>query len=278
MSQLNAQIQRDFRIPIDGSASSRSIASGNPAFWLPQLSESLRSLQVPADNESHHLVAIRPLSIAAQTFLQSSQSPQISSANKSKNASLSLHESSAVVTLAVIDKDAQESSAFGVGIFSVTQQKENGMTNYSARAFAFAALLATTSLFAADAIKLEGIKCPVSGGAAKDVEGSHVAWKKGQVYFCCANCPKAFDKDKAKYTNKANQQLLATKQVKEVKCPLTGNKLNPDTEIDVQGTKVSFCCNNCKGKVSAAKDAEQLELVFNDKNFEKGFEAVETKK
>ena len=136
-------------------------------------------------------------------------------------------------------------------------------------------LMLTASVFAADKIKLDGIKCPVSGEAAKD--GTEVEYKGAKVYFCCENCPKAFKKDMAKYATKANHQLVATKQAKEVKCPLTGKDLNKDTAIEVSGTKVAFCCNMCKGKVAAAKEEEQLELVFSDKAFEKGFE-VEKKK
>jgi hypothetical protein len=59
---------------------------------------------------------------------------------------------------------------------------------------------------------------------------------------------------------------------KQVKCPITGKDLNPATVIDVGGVKVAFCCNNCKGKVSKAEGDEQLNLVFGDDAFKKGFE------
>lgn len=142
----------------------------------------------------------------------------------------------------------------------------------SFRSLAIVALLMTPALFAADEkIKLEGAKCPVAGTKpAKD--GTEVEYKGAKVYFCCMNCPKAFKADTAKFAVKANQQLVVTTQAKQIKCPLTGGKINPDTKIDVQGAEVAFCCNMCKGKVSDAKGAEQLELVFSDKAFEKGFE------
>src|SRR5260221_5220632 len=79
------------------------------------------------------------------------------------------------------------------------------------------ALLAT-SLYAADAIKLDGIKCPVAGTKAAKA-GTEVDYKGGKVFFCCDNCPKAFAADKAKFAEKANHQLAATKQAKQVKCP-----------------------------------------------------------
>jgi YHS domain-containing protein len=124
---------------------------------------------------------------------------------------------------------------------------------------------------------LAGAKCPVSGKAAKDIDGSSVDYKGGKVYLCCAGCPKAFEKDTAKFAAKANQQLYQTGQAKLVKCPITGKKLNPETKISVAGTDVCFCCNGCKGKASKAEGDAQLELVFGDKAFEKGFEVAKKK-
>lgn len=113
-------------------------------------------------------------------------------------------------------------------------------------------------------VKLDGIKCPISG---KAVTPNSVDYKGGKVYFCCENCPKAFDAKK--HATKANAQLVATGQAKQAKCPLSGGPLNPDTAITVDGAKVSFCCEKCQGKVKAAKEAEAAELVFSDKAFEK---------
>jgi len=112
--------------------------------------------------------------------------------------------------------------------------------------------------------------CVVAGTPAK--EANSADYKGGKVYFCCANCPKAFAKDTAKFSVKANQQLVATGQTTQKKCPLSGGPLNAETAIEVGGAKVSFCCNNCKGKVEAAKGAAQAELVFSDAAFAKGFE------
>ena len=110
--------------------------------------------------------------------------------------------------------------------------------------------------------------CPVANKPAK--EDKTVEYKGGKVYFCCENCPKAFAKDTAKFATKANQQLVATGQTTQAKCPLTGAKLNPDASLDVGGAKVTFCCNNCKGKVAEAKGDAQAELVFSDAAFTKG--------
>lgn len=123
--------------------------------------------------------------------------------------------------------------------------------------------------------KLNGAKCPISGKAAK--EESSVAYRDAKVYLCCDGCPDAFTKDKAKYSTKANHQLVQTGQAKQEKCPLSGGDLNKDATADVSGVKVTFCCNNCKGKVEKAEGDAKLELAFADKAFDKGFK-VEKKK
>jgi YHS domain-containing protein len=126
--------------------------------------------------------------------------------------------------------------------------------------------------------KKDGAKCvcPVSGKPATKEHA--VAYKGAEVYFCCPNCPKAFQANSAKFATKANHQLVVTGQAKEVKCPIAGRKLNPATAIEVGGVKVAFCCNNCKGKAEKATAAEQLELIFSDKAFAKGFEVKKAEK
>jgi YHS domain-containing protein len=116
---------------------------------------------------------------------------------------------------------------------------------------------------------LAAAKCPVSGKAVK--AESTADHNGGKVYFCCDNCPKAFAKNPAKFAAKANQQLLLTGQAKQAKCPLAGRPINPATAIDVAGTKVAFCCNNCKGAVGKLAGDAQLEKVFSDAAFKKGF-------
>jgi len=134
-----------------------------------------------------------------------------------------------------------------------------------------AALLASFCLcLAAKAADEPKLTCPVSGHpATKD----HAAkYKEGQVYFCCDDCPKAFEANTKKFSAKANVQLVVSGQYKEVKCPFSGGKLNPATAVQVAGVSVAFCCNNCKAKVTKANEKARVTMVFNDKAFEKGFE------
>jgi YHS domain-containing protein len=132
------------------------------------------------------------------------------------------------------------------------------------------ALCLGVSVQGADKPEKGAPKCPVSG---KAISKDHaVAYKDGQVYFCCENCPKAFKADTAKYATKANVQLVATGQYKQVKCPLSGEAVNPKAHLKVAGLTVEFCCNDCKGKVKEAKKGEKVDLVFSDDAFKKGFE------
>ena len=131
-------------------------------------------------------------------------------------------------------------------------------------------LVAGATVVAGDA-DLKGVKCVVADKAAS--EGKSADYRDGKVYFCCGGCAGKFAENTKKYAVKANHQLVATKQFEQQACPFSGGKLNPETEVKVAGVKVSFCCNNCKGKVDSAEDdAAKLKMVFANKAFEKGFQ------
>ncbi len=116
-------------------------------------------------------------------------------------------------------------------------------------------------------------KCPVSG---KDASKAHaVSFEGGKVYFCCDECPAAFEKEPAKFAAKAHHQMALTGQLVEVKCPLTGKPLNAEQTVDVDGVKVAFCCANCKKAVAALKGDEQIDKVFKDVS--KGYKLAEAK-
>jgi hypothetical protein len=138
-----------------------------------------------------------------------------------------------------------------------------------------ASMIAVGTLVAEDADKvdLSKIKCVVSGKPINP--DATVEYKKAKVYFCCEGCPGAFEKDTAKFAAKANHQLVATHQAKQTACPMSGKELNPDTAIKVAEVEVAFCCANCQKAASSKEGDEQIELVFNDKAFEKGFKIPE---
>ena len=141
----------------------------------------------------------------------------------------------------------------------------------------FSMLLLTVAVFAAEKADLEGITCVVAKKNPAKAENS-VAYKGGEVYFCCKNCPKEFAKNTEKHATRANYQLVATKQAKQEKCPLTGRPLNESTTIAVSEAEVTFCCNNCKGKVASAEGDDQITLVFSEEAWKKaGFEVKKDK-
>jgi YHS domain-containing protein len=134
----------------------------------------------------------------------------------------------------------------------------------------FSVALMSAIALAADAVKLEGVNCVVAANKAAK-EGNSVEYKGGKVFFCCMNCPKAFAKDTAKFATAANKQLFLTGQAKQIACPYSGQDVAAGTQIKVGGAEVGFCCDKCKGKTEKASAEEAVEMVFNDKAFDKGF-------
>ncbi|WP_425617840.1 hypothetical protein NA78x_001530 [Anatilimnocola sp. NA78] len=129
-------------------------------------------------------------------------------------------------------------------------------------------LAATVAVIAADGVKLEGVKCIMAPSKPAN-EAKSVDYRGAKVFFCCDNCPKGFAKDPAKHAAKANNQLVATGQAKQTACPFSGQPVDAATKITVNGADVAFCCDKCEGKAKESKD--QVELIFNDKAFDKGF-------
>jgi len=134
----------------------------------------------------------------------------------------------------------------------------------------------TSSVFAEEKVKLEGVKCVLNPKAGAKA-ATAVDYKGGKVYFCCGGCAGRFAKDPAKHAVRANHQLVATKQAKQVKCPLSGGPCKPDHKTKVGGVNVCFCCPKCKGRVEKAEGDEQLALLFTDKAFANAFKVAKKK-
>jgi YHS domain-containing protein len=114
-------------------------------------------------------------------------------------------------------------------------------------------------------------KCPVSGADAKKEQSAK--YKEKDVYFCCEKCKAAFEGDAAKYATKANHQLVQTKQFKQTTCPLSGGKVSKEQHVKVDGVKVTFCCDKCKGAIESASKEDQLTKIFAEEVFAKSFTA-----
>lgn len=138
-----------------------------------------------------------------------------------------------------------------------------------------AVLVVASATFAAD-VDLKDVKCviaPKGANASKSVD-----YKDGKVYFCCGGCVSKFTGNTKKYAQKANHQLVATKQYVQKGCPFSGGEVNKDTAVKFNGTSIAFCCDGCKSKFTSAKDdAAKLKLVFNDKAFKTAFKKADEK-
>lgn len=142
--------------------------------------------------------------------------------------------------------------------------------------FMFAAAAVAVAVVSYSSVRADDapeLKCPVSGHAVASKEHA-VEHNGGKVYFCCDQCPAAFAANTKKFAAKANAQMVQDGQFKQVKCPLQGKPVNPQAVVEVAGVKVAFCCNGCKSAVAKARGARQVNMVFNDKAFKKGFEKV----
>ncbi|MEW4490379.1 hypothetical protein AB1L42_20000 [Thalassoglobus sp. JC818] len=144
------------------------------------------------------------------------------------------------------------------------------MKHFSIAVIGILGLLIGTVFLEADEKKEAKPVCPVSG---KDIDKTHsLKHSEATVFFCCPNCPKAFEANTEKFAPKANHQIVVTKQAKQVKCPISGQPLNPEMMTAVSDVKVEFCCDKCLAKVKGAEGEKQLQLVFSDAAFQKGFE------
>jgi len=142
------------------------------------------------------------------------------------------------------------------------------LTLFAVVLVAAAAMLTTgASVATADDDKAFSASCVVSGKPAK--ENSSVDYKGKKVYFCCANCPAAFEKDPAKFADKVHLQLLETGQMLQVACPLTGKPTKDSLTVEVGQTTVALCCGGCKAKADKASGDDLVALLFG--NTSKGY-------
>ena len=121
-------------------------------------------------------------------------------------------------------------------------------------------------------VQLVGIKCLMSGEPA--ISKFTMNFKGGKLYFCCVGCRSEFTNNLTANSAIANHQMLLTGQVRGTVCLFTGRKLNPKFTIKVAGADVPLCCGGCKTKATKANGDEQMQLLFNNAAFAKGFELV----
>ena len=86
-----------------------------------------------------------------------------------------------------------------------------------------------------------------------------------------------YDETPAKFSTKANFQLVSTGQYVQSGCPVTGkspghshHKKEDFKYVTIEGLSVELCCAGCLKKVNKSKD--KFSMLFSDKSFKKGFD------
>ena len=101
------------------------------------------------------------------------------------------------------------------------------------------------------------LNCAVNSGAKVNVEaatkgGKYVDYEYTRYYFCCGNCPKAFEKDPEKFAKAEGVSLQKIDMPEELSCAVMGDhklKVAEATEKklfkDYNGKRYFFCCAGC---------------------------------
>ena len=102
------------------------------------------------------------------------------------------------------------------------------------------------------------VACAVNSGAKVNVEtatksGKYIDHEYTRYYFCCGNCPKAFEKDPEKFTKNTGVSLQKIALPEELACAVMSDhkvKLAEATEkklfADHNGRRYYFCCAGCE--------------------------------
>jgi len=93
--------------------------------------------------------------------------------------------------------------------------------------------------------------CPVMGNPI-DPE-VYVDYQGRRIYFCCPGCDKKFLADPGKYLPKVDAEIAGqapepaprADEIAQKRCPVMGNRINPDVHLDWQGRRIWFCCPGC---------------------------------
>lgn len=155
------------------------------------------------------------------------------------------------------------------------------MIRYQAVAYTLLVVLGLSLLANAEEknkkeVSLKDVKCLFCG---KDAQKENVAEYKGlKVYFGCPGCAGSFKENPKKFAAEANAQLVATKQAKQIACPLSGKKTSDKFKVTVNKTEVALCCPNCKKAVEKLESEDQLKKLFSEAAFKKGFKIPKKKK
>ena len=103
-------------------------------------------------------------------------------------------------------------------------------------------IVAGATVVAGD-VDLKNVQCVVANKAANAAKSAD--YKDGKVYFCCGGCAGKFASNTKQFSERANHQLVATKQYTQKGCPFSGGAVKAGKMVKIAGTEVGFCCDGC---------------------------------
>jgi hypothetical protein len=119
-------------------------------------------------------------------------------------------------------------------------------------------------------------ECPVSGKpVVADVSVTYANKEKGvygRIYLCCPGCEKKAKKDiEALYTKlyrtDKDGKPKEAKDLKNEKCPMSGEKVDAKSRIESNGMIVHFCCADCATDFLKDPETKLSELLPNADEF-----------
>jgi YHS domain-containing protein len=96
--------------------------------------------------------------------------------------------------------------------------------------------------------------CPVSGEKLDDRE--NLVWVGNKSFaVCCKKCARKASNTPAAYLDKLEGRG------KQTLCPISGEKIDPEVSVEVDGYRIGACCEKCAAKIKANPQAAFAKLA-----------------
>ena len=96
--------------------------------------------------------------------------------------------------------------------------------------------------------------CPVSGEKLDDRE--NLVWVGNKSFaVCCKKCARKASSTPAVYLDKLEGRS------KQTLCPISGEKIDPEVSVEIDGYRVAACCEKCAAKIKADPQATLAKLA-----------------
>jgi YHS domain-containing protein len=97
---------------------------------------------------------------------------------------------------------------------------------------------------------------PHQKAAKRPVKKGLLAVKLAEVYFCCADCAKAFEKD----DDQAATEKLESVLTSQTACPFTGEPIDVEISAEYKGKRIFFSSKKCLTGFEKDKDGVLVKL------------------